>query len=267
MNKKANIFDLYSENFERYFEDLVTKMNDSQKKMLPVKLLTRLFTNKKNIGVNLEFREKVYILNLCFDKRITIVVEDHENGIGPDEYEKAILAQRGKVTNTELLSQPRTKCSFVMADKNLMNSMMYLNHVYTTEIYTLIRPLIYSERSNKDNKYHLGIESVKAITRLILNYEMLKKRLVMQFDFRMSDIYAILYFSGGERIGQEFFLKDFKYSYNANSRELADSLRKLHEHGFLDRRGRPLKYSLTAKGVDILNKIMQQIVVFYKTNI
>lgn len=264
MNKKANIFDFYSENFDRYFEDLVEGMTPAQRMRLPDGILNRLFTNKKNRAAALEFREKAHILSVAFGKRIVISIEDEKQGIPAEDYQRAVDAQSGKITNTNLLGYPRTGAGFIMADKNLMNSMMYLNHVYTTEIYSLLRPLKISERSKKDTEYNKGFEAVRSLVGFILNYEMFKKRLVHEFDFSLSEIYAILYFSTGEKTGLDFYKKDFRYSYNANSTHMFRALGSLTQKGYLSSRGRPLKYSITARGLDVLNKIAHRIISFNK---
>jgi hypothetical protein len=124
--------------------------------------------------------------------------------------------------------------------------------------------LIYSERSETDKKFHRGKDAIAAITKLLMNYDMYKKRIIMRFNLKPAQLYALLYFSTGEKKGTDFYERDFKYSYNSSRADMFNGLNELYQNGYVSRRSKPHKYTLTAKGTDMLGKIMEQIIEFYK---
>lgn len=265
MRQNINRFDIYNENFEGVFNDMLINITQPQLSVLPNDMKFKILKNKKHPASSFNFIEKVYILSTAFDKNITISIEDINDGVSKVEFRNAVLAQKGKLKNSELLKYPKTMASFILADKDLFSSMMYLNHVYTTEIYQLVRKINVAQRSKRDKLYNQGIETVKSLVKLFMNYELNKKMLIGEFGFDMAQFYAILYFSTGERLGVDFYNKDFKFSYSANKRDMSTALLVLYNNGYLFRRGeKRYTYSLTAKGLDVLNKIVERIIGFYK---
>lgn len=266
MKRAINNYDFYSENFENYFKDIVVGMTQIQKDSLPEQLLFKLFSGEKLTHGNLSFKEKVYILNTVFRKKVEIVIEDENDGISLEDYCLAKKAQAGKRTNTELLSEPRVQASFVLADRDFFKSIAYFNQIFTTEIYKLYKRTFDFDRTQKDINYNKGREVVKHITELILSYEINKKRFVMTNNLNPGKLYALIYFSTGEKLGSSFIKKDFKYSYNCNAVMLSKAVKELTDTGYLDRRGGTTKYryTLTAKGQHILNRVIEQIIDNYK---
>lgn len=262
MNIRLDKYDFYSENFENYFKDKIAGITPAQKQKLPDSLLYKLFKGAKVAPAMLSFKEKVYILNTCFDANVVIHVNDPEMEFSDQDIKAIQKTQNGKMTNTELLAQPKIRAGFVMGDRNLFQAMTYLNHAYTSQIYTLLRKVRTEERSVKDKNYARGRQVVEGVSDLILKYEQYKKRLIMQYNLSPQQLYALLYFSAGEKLGKDFIQRDFRYAFNASARMLSGSIKSLVDSGHLNRRGKTthFQYTLTAKGQDLLNKVISKVI-------
>lgn len=262
MNLRIDKYDFYSENFENYFKSKIESITEAQKNKLPDSLKYKIFKNKEIVCSMLSFKEKVYVLNICFDANVVIHINDPGVELGAEDFKTIEDTQRGKVTNTELLQSPKIQSGFVMGDRNLFQAMTYLNHMYTSEIYTLFRKIKVSDRSKKDKNYARGKEVVAGVTDLILKHEQYKKKIIMEFNITPQELYALLYFSTGEKFGKHFAQRDFKFAFNSTGRMLTGTIKNLTDKGYLNRRGKTshYRYTLTAKGQDLLNKIISRII-------
>jgi len=260
--KRLAKYDFYNENFETYFNDKIDQITPAQKSMLSNELLSKLFKGPKRLSGALSFKEKTYILNTCFGVETMIHIYDPALKINKSDLYDAKKANVGKMTNGELLQNPRIQAGFVMSDKNLFQNLSYLNHIYTSEIYTLFRSVKQLERSNKDKNYSRGREVVGGVTDLILKYEQFKKRLIMEFDLTPQRLYVLLYFSTGEKYGKHFFQRDFTYAFNSTARMLSGSVRQMTDLGYLIKRGdkRNWRYTLSSKGTALLDKIISKVI-------
>lgn len=265
MRERINKYDFYNENFEQYFRNTIFSMSPEQSNNIPEALRIKMFLNKKSPGSSLSYNEKIYILSTAFNKSTFIVISDNELGIGQRELTMAVQAQKAEITNTELLKNERIKACFVLSDKNMITPFSYINHVYSTEIYQLINKIISDQVSMKDSFHKTSKKVMNGVLRLIRSYERNKKMIIVDFKLDVAELYALMYFSSGEKLGVDFYNGDFKYSYNANYRSMFNALTNLTKRGYLTRRGsaRLPKYSLTAKGMDTINKIMERIVSLY----
>lgn len=266
MEKKPLRYDLYNENFDFWFKGWVESMTPNQKSLIPDDLLFKLFTNKGGTRGDLSFKEKVHILASGFGKEVIIVVKDEDNGIDAKDFNNAQKAKKSKMMNSDLINNDRTNASFILASKSLFESMAYLSHVYTSDIWTFINKINTTDVSVKAKNFAKGKDAIKSLVRLLLNYELNKKRIVMEQNMTTSMLYAILFFSTGEKKGVDFYNGNFKYAYNCNRSEMHRGLLELYKKGYLDRRGSVMKqtYFLTSKGVDLLDSICKKIIQLYK---
>jgi DNA-binding MarR family transcriptional regulator len=260
--KRLDKYDFYNENFETYFNDKIDTITAAQKSLLSNELLSKLFKGPKKLAGSLSFKEKTYILNTCFSVETAIYIYDPGMKINKSDLVDVRKANSGKMTNSELLENPRIQSGFVMSDKNLFQTLSYMNHIYTSEIYTLFRGIRHLDRTNKDRNYARGKEVIGGVTDLVLKYEQYKKRIIMEFDLTPQRLYVLLYFSSGEKYGKHFFQRDFTYAFNSTARMLSGSVRQMHDLGYLIRRGdkHNYKYTLSSKGVALLDKIVSKVI-------
>lgn len=262
MFTRVEKYDFYSENFENYFRERMDTISPTQKNLLPNDLKTKIFANKDKLSKLLSFKEKVYILSVCFDAGVKIYVYDHDKEFREKEYDSIDKTQSKKMTNTELLHEDRIKAGFVMADFNLHQVMNYMNRVYTTAIYTLLHKIDVFKRTRQEKKINMGKDVVAGVTDLILKYEQYKKDVMMEHNITPQRLYALLYFSTGEKLGKDFFERDFKSAFNSNARRLQGTVKTMVDEGYLNRRGKNThyRYMLTSKGQLLLNNITSKVI-------
>ena len=264
MEKKLIKYDLYNENFEAWFLDKLKLITPEQRAKLPTGLLYKLFRNQEVHTGNISILEKMYILSIAFDISLNIVIEDPEHGMDASEFRKSIKAQKAEITNKELLETPAVRSSFVLASRDLSNSIMYVNQVQCSDIYRLIKMINPKDRNKKDSKFKNTRDSLRGVIKFLTEYEKNFKRIIMEFQLDAPQVYALMYFSTGEKLGKDFYDKDFKYTYNR--RALSNALTALSRSNCLSKRGGRvggnmvgIRYQLTAKGIDMLDRILTKI--------
>jgi hypothetical protein len=257
--------DIYNENFDHYLQIKLENISPQQKELLPDSLNYKIFKYGKTVVSDLSFTEKIYILSVCFRQSVAIVIQDEEAGIGPSEFQMASKAQSAKATNGELLDQLDRQSAFVLADKDLIRSLLYMNHVQCTDIYNLIKianPRDKTKRELQNTEYKKAYNS---IVKMLVHYEGNKKKFIGQFNISVPKLFALLYCFDGEKSSRDFYEKAFKYSYTSNRADLGRALTELYEGGYLDKRGsrRYMRYSITARGMVFLQTILEKLIFSY----
>lgn len=260
--RRIDTYDIYNENFESYFNAKIDNITSIQKSQLPNDLLSKLFKGKKRLSGMLSFKEKVYILHTCFDVHVQVYIHDKDLELAPEDYKCVKEAKSGKMTNSELLERRRVQAGFVMSDKNLFQSLSYMNHIYTSEIYTMFRSIDKLSRTIKDRNYARGKSVIAGVTDLILKYEQYKKRIIMENDLTPQRLYVLMYFSTGEKYGKHFFQRDFQYAFNSSARMLSGAVRYMTDMGYLIKRGDKgnWRYTLSTKGTVLLDRIISKVI-------
>lgn len=262
--KPIKQIDLYNEQFNYYFTERLNNITPKELALLPKDLAFKIYKGGvEGSAERLSFQEMMWILSVVFTKNITIMVEDRENGVNMVDFGKANRASRGKIVNGELLEDMRIKASFVIADRELMAASLYMNHVSTSNIYSLIKTVIPNVNHSKNQKFVQARRDMNLILTMLTNYEATKRRIAMDYGLTMPMWYALLYFSTGEKLGASFYSNDaFKYAYSSNRLTMHKDMKYMEDHGYLLRRGEKLKYryTLTSAGLNLLSRIMDNIV-------
>lgn len=264
---EVNKLDFFNENFEEYFMKKVSSMTSQQVSVLPSELKNKLFQGGLiRSSYKLRFSEKVYILSTVFDTEMVLIFKDKNEGIGPDQWAAAIAAEKGKINNSKLAEDIPFNSMFILGNKELMSPIIYLNHVFCSEIYKLFSIPVVREKSLQEKKHIKRSAEYRGIVDVFTHYEATKKLIAHEFKLDMPSWYALLYFGNREKIGRPFYTQDFKYAYASNGKNLYTALKKLVDAGYILQRGKriAIKYSLTAKGLDTLNQIIDRVILNYK---
>lgn len=264
---EVNKLDIFNENFEEYFMKKVSKMTSQQMNILPSELKNKLFNGGLvRSSYKLKFSEKVYILSTVFDSSMVMMFTDNEDGLGPDQFKEAIKAEKGKIKNQELAKNIPMDNMFIIGNKELMSPIIYLNHVFCSDIYKLFSIPVIREKSVSEKQHIKRAADYAEIINIFGHYEATKKLIAHEFKLDMPSWYALLYFGNKELPGRPFYSRDFKYAYSSNKMNMYNSLKKLVDTGYMSQRGKrnDLRYSLTAKGLDTLNQIIDRVILNYK---
>lgn len=258
--------DIYNENFNNYFVEHLNRITPEQRGLIPEELNIKIFKRGNTASAErLNFQEKMYILSVVFKRKVTLKIEDLENGLTVKDYANAKKAQAGKYPNLQAAEDMRSHAAFVLADRDLMNAELYLNHLSSSNIYTLVKAIIPNTNHKIEKKYTENKAIIQRVFKFLENYESKKKRIRTDYQITMPEWYALVYFANGERLGLDFYDKDMKYAYSSNRRVLHRALQRLTEIGLLQRSG-PLKshkYKLTSRGINVLDRIFNNIILNY----
>lgn len=266
VKKQVKQIDLYNPQFDHYFIDKLNNITPEERALLPERLSFKIYKfGIEGSSERLTFQEKMWILSVVFKQSVTIMVEDRKNGIGMREYGKARAANRGKINNGELLDEMQVHSAFVIGDRELMAASLYMDHVCCSNIFSLVKEIIKNTGHKKNQQFIKSKKDVNEILKFLTNYEAKKRRIALDYGMTMPKWYALLYFSTGEKLGADFYNRDFQYAYASNRITLHRDMKWLQENGYLMRRGEKLKYrySVTGAGLNLLNRIMDNIILKY----
>ena len=263
--KNLRNLDIYVPNFDHHLNMMLDKITPEQKEAMPSELAFKVFKNGVGVVDKLNFTEKMFMLSTCFKQTIIIMTEAEDSGVGVKEFRDAVKAQQGKIKNGELLDELKIPTVYIQADKELMRSLLYINHVQCSEIYNLIRAAHPKEFSKKEMKFREFQRALSGLFNTLMTYEGNKKKVIMQYNLDVPRLYALLYFYGGEQYGKDFYNVAFRHAYTSNRGDLSGALSILHRDGYLSRRGARshLKYSITSKGIELLTKVINKLIYNY----
>lgn len=260
--KKVRIAEIYNENFNHFFTEKLNSITIEQKQKIPNDLAFKIYSRGNEASARkLNFNEKMWLLEVVFGLNVTITVEDPINGLETKDYNAARKAQRGSLTNGELLDVLKIKSVFVIGGKQLMESILYMSHVTTTGIYQLVKKYIPNAGHEKNMKFEDQRKAFANTLRFLKHYEANKRRIASDYGLSMPEWYALIYFAIGESFAVDFYKKDFLYSYNSSSINLHKAITRLYNNGYLLRKqiAKKHKYTVSSKGIDTLNRIFDNI--------
>lgn len=258
--KSINSEEVYSPNFDHYVELKIENINDDQLGLLEDSVQHKILRYKsKSVGY-MSLAEKMHVLSIGFSTAVYIVVSDHLNGIDANVFEASAKAQKGKIKNYELLKKLEDNSIFVLGDKQVATSLMYMNHAQASDIYNLLKINNPREKTNKELRFDKKKEAVNGMIDLLIKYESRKRRALEQLGLNVPKFYGLLFFYQGEKLCKDFYDKKFKYAYSKSRTELSRGQAELYRDGYLEKRGvtRELKYSITSKGIDLLMKVLSK---------
>lgn len=251
----------YNDYFNHYVTGLLNTMTTEEKRKLPDDILSKVFRNgKEGSAEGLLLFEIFYLLEIAFNKSVILLVQDNEAGMTFADLKQVKQARKGKVNNSEVFECVKDKGMFVLGGKNLMEDMVYLNNMYTTGIYQLIKTNIPNTDHAKNKKFVEAREAFQKTLAFLKNYEANKGKVAKIYGLTMPEWYALMYFSE-ERYAYDFYNKDFTYAYNSSRINLFKGMQRIFKLGYLIQKkvGKKDKYILSAKGMDLLNKIFDNI--------
>lgn len=263
--KTLRNLDIYVPNFDFHINELLKTITPSQMEMIPPELKIKMFKKNNAVIDKLNFTEKLYLLSVCFKQTVIIATQASEGGIDAKSFNSAINAQKGKIKNSQLLADMKIPGIFVQGDRELMRALNYMNQAQCSEIYDLVREANPKNISKREEKHRQFQRAQSNIFRMLAHYEGQKKDVLMNYGLNAPKLYALLYLFSGEKFGKDFYNVDFKHAFTSNRADLAGALLDLHSSGHLNRRGRrnELKYSITAKGIELATKLINKLIYNY----
>lgn len=255
-------FDILNENFDYYFSDNASKLNEEQIDDLPGFLKFKLFRSRNSFNENntskLTLLQKLYVLTKSCKKKWYIVIEDEDKGLSIEDFnvfKKSIKKRELTITDSERL---QLSGDFVLGSKELMESLAHINYLSVSSAYKFA-----IKGKNLKSDFVEFKKNALYFTRLLMFYESNKKKMVIQKGFKMPEFYTLLYFYDGvKKKGADVYNTVFKNAYNSSKSQINTGLTRLHNKGYLTKYGsvRHTEYSITPLGVEAVNLILSKYV-------
>lgn len=250
--------DIVNENFDYWFNKIYLEAGHDKLKAVPDALLRKINQKKSDPSKSLKFYEKVYILTVCFKYRFFHVLCTEE---GVDIKTFNMVAKGAK--NAPILKVLDEEGVFVVGDAAIARSFSYAAHIQGTDIYNLIKDYKFTKNLS-ERKHVTQKKAISTLVDFISNYESKIRKILGRYDLIMVDFNTLSYHYNKERAAADFYHTAYQ-SYKPNSVHLRKSVYKMVQIGYLQRRGSPKfsKYSITAIGIDLIDKIFDELITTY----
>jgi len=258
-------FDIQSENFDNFFLSIINNMTEAQRSLLPKDLQYKIFKSSGKLNVKntttLNFLSKAYVLWKAMGVEFCIVAKGkNEEGIDSEEflkYQKLITDRENCVNEIGTLL---TNAVFVLGDKDLADTVSFLNNRSTSPAYKVIT----KAKNTPSSKVSAYKNQVEYLCRFIVNYEGIKKRLVMEKGLTMPEWYVLMCLYGGHEAHSSTLHKEIlRYAYNSSNTQVISAFTKLQNKGMLIKIGprSTMKLRITHLGTDLVNQIMEKYII------
>lgn len=251
-------FDIQIDNFSSYFVDAIENMTEEQRNNLPPELLTKLFKiNGEPTQRKLHFLQELYILSQGLEKKIFVVVQDGENGLGISDYEKFAKEQKRRKYSVDAAEHLMARGAMVLGNKELIDWISYLNLVSISPAY----------------KYAVSLKNIKSpqvreinrefsyFCNLLLNYEGNKKRIIRHDGITIPELYVLYYLADSrEKRSTPAYIDVYRNSVNASRKQILHAFKTLTTKGLVESYGkaRATTYKITMKGKERLYRIIHK---------
>jgi hypothetical protein len=253
--------DIYCPNFDHYLQLKLENITEYQIANLEMSVQRKITRHRSDAINYLSLTEKMHILSVGFGDNVLIVVQNNEEGITPKVFSDTVKAAAGHLNNSVLLDKVISKGIFVQGDRQVMDALIYLNHIETSDIYNLFKLNHPKRKGSREKKFDEKMQILSEVVDYMLQYESVKRRVLDLYRLNVPKLYGLLFFYKKERLCKDFYDRKFKYAYCKTRSELSRALAEMYRAGLLNKRGttRELKYSITSKGIDLLIKVLNKL--------
>lgn len=254
-------YDLLVENFNGLFDIQVASMNSGHKAFLPTPLLIKLFNIRgKPTTKKLTFFQKIYVLFRAFNKRIFLVIEDHERGIGIDDFTKYKKEYKKRLIESTQVDDLLSKGACVLGNKELVDWLSHLNRASMSSFYNYALKV----KNCPPSKFPDHKKYFIYFSNLLTRYEGNKKTVTRELGINVTDLYILSYlYDGKEKSGSATYTTVYKSAFGSSKKQFIMSFKRLQTMGYIDilSSGRFAKYRITALGTDVFNNIVKKYVI------
>lgn len=254
------VLDISCESLDLYFAHHLDKITPEAKEKLPRDIAFKLFRrggewNSKSTS-RLNFVSKIFVMLRALKRRFFLLIEDHENGIGIDQF----LALRQTGEYRELTMEAAEKIgpvAMILANKELSDFFQYLNAVSTSPAYRYLM----RNKNVPENRVDAANRQMEYIVRFLVAWEGRKKELVANIGLSIPEIFVMLcLFDGEEHAGGPIYKATFKRAYQSSPAKIRTAFCSLRDKGYITKYGstKGSTLQITALGRDVLRQALQK---------
>lgn len=261
---KYKIYDIQSDNLDKFFAFLIDKSTFEQRQKIPTTLKRKLIQKSGKVSPHkLLFVEKLFILCNALDTRFTVLLENDniQDKISVMDFRKFYH----QIVNGEILRQSAKdlldKGIYAVGDKELMRWMFYLSDVSSSGIYKALIKLKNTKTTNKISP----LDNLQYLINFLLIYESNKGKIIRDFSIKMIDFYILLYFYDGNKKPQKNVYETFRFANNVSKFGVSQSINRLASKKMLEKHGlrgdRAIMASITSLGIKTVNDIVTKYII------
>lgn len=256
---KYTKYDLQTENFDGYFELILSTMQPEQRNKIPDNLRTKLISqvDGKLRPSKLSFVEKVFILQRVFNRKWYIVIEgDGEEEAMSMEHFNKFRTQR--IWNESLPSEANMMIRdgvHVIGERELIKWLFHLNDLCVSGAYNYGLKL----RNVKPKNIFKEKKALNFFIKTLLTYEGNKRKIIRDYSIAILDFYCLLYlYDGKKKKAPELYEEVLLNAINVNKSSIMRSLKSLYDKKYIEKYGKEkdITYEITSFGINVINDIL-----------
>lgn len=254
--------DIVSENFDQFFHKTCSNMSPEERAGIPIDIFRRLF-NKNGKEMTLRtmertgFLAKILILVKALKRRVFILVEgsESEGAMNIKDFVNYRAAAKEKDFGESKARELVTHGHFVVGDKELIDSMAYLNMLSAGPAYHFLTKL----KNGKRGSFTEWQDQRGYVTKFILNYESNKKKWLKQFDISMSEFLVLMYgYKGNNFVGSEMYNGALVHAHYSSGADIRHALSSLRHRNYISKEGvsSNASFRITPLGKHLVDEIL-----------
>lgn len=262
--------DVGSPNFDLYFaHEFKQKITPQGKEGLPKDISFKIFRkgdefNPKNTS-KLNFVERLFVLWKALKKRWWLIVEDHEKGLGMDEFCRAWQEQRKRDYGSRNADDFSQSGNFLLASKEVADMFDYLNHLSNGPAYNYV---IKSKNNFPPipNKAADNRKRMMALVEFFMEYDKNKKTWCSEYNVSIPEWYVLLaLYHGNEVKGSPIHKEIFRRAYQSSPTKIKRCFGVLQAKGYIHKTGERsgAKLRITPLGTELVNNIINKYVLSF----
>jgi len=251
-------FNIETDNFELYFEKQLATITEAGREAIP-KELGKMFrvdgTLQHGFIRKMDYQAKLWVLWRCLGKRVWIVAENEETGIGLEDFTKLREAIKRRDFGAKKAEGLTTRAEFFTGNKELGDMFDYLRQLSASPAYNYLNKY----KNFKPTKTGEHVREMNYIVRFLRNYESQKKKWGQAKGLSIPEWYVLIYLYDKEfSLGSTIYKDTFKKAHLSSPRRIKGSYGTLQSRGLILKQGtgKGTRLQITPMGREIVNSIL-----------
>jgi hypothetical protein len=254
-------FDIESDNFELFFEKQLEGISEAGRAVIPRDVATKIFWMDGRLNPagakKLGFLAKIWILWRALRKRVFIIVENEETGIGLEEFVELREAIKRRDFGIKKAEGLAAQATFVTGNKELCDTMNYLNGLSASPTYNyLTKAKNFTSTKTAEHRRHMDY-----IVRFLRFYEGNKKKWIQEKQLHVPEYLVLLYLYDKDATrGSEMYLQTYRTAFQSSPSKIKNAFITLQRKGLIIKHntGSAAKMQITPMGIDLMNYVLMK---------
>lgn len=251
-------FNIETDNFELYFEKQLATITEAGREAIPKELSLMFHADgslRHTFIRKMDYQAKLWVLWRCLKKRVWIVVENEETGIGLEEFTKLREAVKRRDYGAKKANELTVRAEFFTGNKELGDMFDYLRQLSASPAYNYLNKY----KNFKPTKTGTHVREMNYIVRFLRHFDSNKKKFVIENHLSVPEWYVLISLYDQEfALGAKIYNDTFKKAYHSSPRKIKLAFRTLQTRGYILKHGvnKGARFQITPMGRDLVNSIL-----------